>query len=323
MLASAARIGLDIESDGMFAYRAQICTVQIAAAGTIAIVDTLATSLEPLAAVLGAGGPVKIVHDVAFDARMLASAGVPLGNVHDTSIAARLLGRTATGLATLARAELGIEIDKTLQHHDWRARPLLPNHLEYLARDVAYLEALAATLWREVGAHEIEAEVLEETRYRLSTAIAAAREPRRTCRRTRTRRGSTGSDRWSAPSSGGSGRCARRRPPRSTSPPRAWWRPTRSSRSRARARARRRRSPRRASCATASSARGPRSSKRSPAGSPTASSPPRSALASNDRGPRASSSHGGERAKGRSRRGAKRRPSVAGSMSKWCYQGTA
>jgi ribonuclease D len=179
-LAGVPRLGVDVESDGMFAYRAQVCMVQLVAGGSITLVDTLATSLEPLAAVLGERGPVKIVHDVSFDARMLASAGIPLGNVHDTSIAARLLGRTATGLASLARAELGVQIDKGLQHHDWRVRPLLPSHVSYLAGDVAHLEALADVLWREVRERAIEPEVLEETRYRIANAIAAAREPERT-----------------------------------------------------------------------------------------------------------------------------------------------
>jgi ribonuclease D len=176
----APRIALDVEADGMFAYRARICTVQIAAAGAVSVVDALAAPLTPLARVLSADGPVKVIHDVAFDARMLAEAGLPLGNVHDTSIAARLLGRTATGLAKLALAELGVHVDKGLQHHDWRERPLEPSHLEYLARDVMHLEALAEALWREVQAREIEAEVLEETRYRIASAAAGAAEPERT-----------------------------------------------------------------------------------------------------------------------------------------------
>jgi ribonuclease D len=175
-LRSSPRVALDVESDGMFAYRARVCAVQLAAQGRIAIVDALATRLDALGPLLGDDGPVKIVHDVAFDARMLASSGIRVGNVHDTSIAARLLGRTATGLATLARAELGVEIDKTLQHHDWRERPLLETHLDYLARDVAHLEALEEILWRELAAHGIEAEVLEETRYRVENAVAAAQE---------------------------------------------------------------------------------------------------------------------------------------------------
>jgi len=174
--AAEPRLAIDVESDGMFAYRARVCTVQIAAGEDVAIVDTMATPIDPLAHLLGESGPIKIVHDVAFDARILAEAGIALGNVHDTSIAARLVGRTATGLATLALAELGITIDKELQHHDWRVRPLLATHVEYLARDVIHLAALADLLWREVREKDVEAEVLEETRYRIACAIEGARE---------------------------------------------------------------------------------------------------------------------------------------------------
>jgi ribonuclease D len=150
--------------------------VQICAADRALIIDALATPLDPLAALLGDSGPIKIVHDVAFDARILAESGIELGNVHDTSIAARLVGRTATGLATLALAELGVTIDKQLQHHDWRERPLLPEHVDYLARDVAHLAALHDRLWSEVREKGVEAETLEETRYRVACAIAAVRE---------------------------------------------------------------------------------------------------------------------------------------------------
>jgi ribonuclease D len=175
-LASAPRIGLDLESDGMFAYRPRTCTVQLASADLIAIVDAIATPLDPLGALFGEGGPVKVIHDVAFDARMLAEAGIALGHVHDTAIAARMLGRAATGLASLAKSELGIAIDKSLQQHDWRERPITKAQLDYLARDVAHLGALDDVLWGEVVARGIEDEVIEETRYRIKGAIAAARE---------------------------------------------------------------------------------------------------------------------------------------------------
>ena len=120
--AAAPYVAVDVEASGMHAYRAGLCTVQLAWNGgeRIAIVDALATPIAPLAAVLGASTPLKIVHDVAFDARLLAEAGIVLGGVHDTAIAARMLARPATGLATLLSSELGISISKALQHHDWR-----------------------------------------------------------------------------------------------------------------------------------------------------------------------------------------------------------
>jgi ribonuclease D len=177
--ARAARIAVDVEASGMFAYRARPCTVQLAwdDGGQVAVVDTLATSIAPLGELLGPDGPVKIVHDVAFDARLLAESGIALANVHDTAVAARMLSRLATGLATLLDAELGVHIGKTMQQHDWRLRPLDDRMLDYLAADVVHLEALEQKLWSEIDGHGIEDAVLEETRYRIASAIAATQPP--------------------------------------------------------------------------------------------------------------------------------------------------
>jgi ribonuclease D len=177
--ARASRVALDVEASGMFAYRATPCTLQLAwsGAGQIVVIDVLATSIAPTQELLGPDGPVKIVHDVAFDARLLAESGIALGNVHDTSIAARMLGYTATGLAALLESQLGIAIAKTMQGHDWRMRPLDAAGLGYLAEDVAHLEALEATLWAQVFERGIEDAVLEETRYRIASAVAVAHAP--------------------------------------------------------------------------------------------------------------------------------------------------
>lgn len=172
-LASAPRIAVDLESNGMFAYRAVACIVQIAAGDEVFLVDALATRLTPLASLLASTTTEKLVHDVAFDARILAESGVHLANVRDTSIAARMLGRTATGLASLL-GELGVTLDKKMQHHDWSQRPLDHAALTYLAGDVAHLDALADRLFGEVRERGIAEEVEEETRYRLAQAIAAA-----------------------------------------------------------------------------------------------------------------------------------------------------
>jgi ribonuclease D len=172
---SANAIALDLESNGLFRYRPQLCTLQIARGDDITIIDSLALDVSVLAEVLGPNGPRKIVHDVAFDARMLAERGIALGNVFDTSLAARMTGKTATGLATLLGA-MGIVVDKKLQHHDWTERPLREQHLAYLADDVRHLERLAATLAEDVERLGIAEAVEEETRYRLAQAQAAAGE---------------------------------------------------------------------------------------------------------------------------------------------------
>jgi len=174
-LSNAPRLGVDIESNGLFKYKASLCTMQIASDDEIVVIDTiaLAANLEPLRSLLGTDGPRKIIHDIAFDARLLAESGLPLGNVFDTSIAARMLGRVATGLASLLDGELGIKVDKRLQHHDWTERPIRADQLKYLADDVLHLHALADKLIKELETLNIADAVEEETNYRLAQAIAS------------------------------------------------------------------------------------------------------------------------------------------------------
>lgn len=176
VLAARGTVALDIESNGLFAYRARLCILQLASAGDVWIVDGLAVSVAPLADLLASPDVVKIVHDVAFDARILAESGVHLRHARDTSLAARMLGRTATGLASLLSSELGVDLDKRLQHHDWAERPLDRRAVEYLAGDVLHLEPLAERLFGEVDARGIGREVAEETRYRLEQASRSVDE---------------------------------------------------------------------------------------------------------------------------------------------------
>jgi ribonuclease D len=173
-LEEEAVVALDIESNGMHAYKATLCVLQLAAKGSVVIVDPLATKLDALGPLLASEKTTKLVHDVSFDARILAESGLTLANVKDTSVAARMLARSATGLGSLLSSELGIDVDKKMQHHDWAQRPLDRAALAYLGNDVVHLDALADRLFAEVDAKGIAAEVDEETRYRLAQSIAAA-----------------------------------------------------------------------------------------------------------------------------------------------------
>lgn len=173
-LQGVGTIAIDLESNGLHAYRAKTCVVQLAfqkeGATCVRIVDTLEANLSPLARVFADPDVVKVVHDLSFDARMLGESGLALVNVYDTSLAAHMLGRAATGLGALLSSELGVTIDKRMQHHDWARRPLDDAAVAYLAGDVIHLEALATKLWREVEAQGIVDEVSEEIRYRLAQA---------------------------------------------------------------------------------------------------------------------------------------------------------
>ena len=70
-------MAFDLESNGMHAYRATACIIQLAWPTTRSSSSTrYATSLAPLGELLASPDTEKIVHDVAFDARILAEAGV-------------------------------------------------------------------------------------------------------------------------------------------------------------------------------------------------------------------------------------------------------
>jgi ribonuclease D len=180
----APRLALDVEGNGLFAYRPKLCTVQLAwqeaGATHVAIIDSLAVSVAPLRDLLGPAGPVKLLHDCTFDVRMLHEAGIELARVEDTSVTARFLGRQATGLASLLASDLGIQLSKRLQQHDWSQRPLSAEHMEYLAADVAHLADLTDVLRAEASRIGIEAEITEECAYKLSVSLAPPRERRPT-----------------------------------------------------------------------------------------------------------------------------------------------
>jgi ribonuclease D len=176
-MARAPTLALDTEGDGMFRYRTRLCTLQLASADELAIVDTLAVDATRFAALFSARGPEKVVHDASFDARLLAAHGAPLGNVFDTAIAARFLGIQATGLASLLASFFEIALPKHMQMADWGARPLDDEAIAYLENDVRHLLALHDALLERVRAVEIEDEVREECAYVL--AEAARVEPER------------------------------------------------------------------------------------------------------------------------------------------------
>ncbi|APR77111.1 Ribonuclease D [Minicystis rosea] len=180
--ARAERIAVDVESNGLFVYRPALCVLQMAwpedGAMVVAVVDTLATSVAPLARLFGEGGPIKVLHDLTFDARLLAEAGAPLARVRDTSVAARLLGHKATGLSALLATELGVHHDKRLQQHDWTRRPLRDAEIDYLAGDVRHLLALDERLEHAATAIDVEAEIADECTYKLTTALSPRQKPR-------------------------------------------------------------------------------------------------------------------------------------------------
>jgi ribonuclease D len=171
-LADAERVALDVEGDGLYRYRARVCTLQLSTGRESALVDALALeSLDALSPLLAAEGPIKVVHDVSFDAKMLAQRGLGLGRVFDTAVAARFLGERSTGLAALLEKHFGVALDKAHQQADWGERPLSEAQVDYLLDDVRHLPALADEMEARARALDVLEEIEEETRYAMARAL--------------------------------------------------------------------------------------------------------------------------------------------------------
>ena len=132
-------LGLDVETT---LYTQKLCLVQIATRRRTLLIDPLAVpTLEPLRSVLGARGPLKVIHNASFERRILAEEGLDLGNVFDTLRVSRALGPTKAShrLEAVCARHLGRTLDKSQQLSDWHRRPLSRNQLAYAATDVAVL----------------------------------------------------------------------------------------------------------------------------------------------------------------------------------------
>lgn len=169
-LRGTRRLPLDVEGDGLFSYRAQLCTVQLCGGDDIVVVDTIAVDPVVLAPLVEGDAAEKIVHDASFDVRLLRDEGLRFGRLFDTSVAARFLGEPATGLASLLKKYLGVALKKEKQQADWGKRPIDDEGLIYLENDVMYLEELADLLRDEIEDRDIGLEVAEESAWVVSSA---------------------------------------------------------------------------------------------------------------------------------------------------------
>ncbi|MDJ0927606.1 MAG: ribonuclease D [Gammaproteobacteria bacterium] len=168
-------IAADTEFNRTNTYRPELCLVQLATDGELALVDMLAAiEPTPLLELLTQTPGVKLFHAASQDMEALQlNLGVLPNRVFDTQIAAGLLGYPAQiGYATLSAEILGVQLDKAATRTDWSRRPLSASQLHYAAEDVTHLFALYADLrdrlvaaGRYAWAEEDSARLLNPARY--------------------------------------------------------------------------------------------------------------------------------------------------------------
>lgn len=146
--AAAPAIALDTEFLREKTYRAELCLVQLGDGTDATCVDPIAIrDLAPLAALLGAGGPVKVMHASRQDLEVLLPVAGLVTPVFDTQVAAALAGMPSqVGYGDLVKRVLGVELDKAHTRTDWSRRPLSAEQVEYALDDVRYLLPLKSHL---------------------------------------------------------------------------------------------------------------------------------------------------------------------------------
>lgn len=173
---------LDTEFHREKTYYPRCAMVQIAWPGRLVLIDPLAVSLEPLAAVLTGEG-LAVLHAADQDLEVLElSCGAIPNHLYDTQVAAGFLGMATPSLASLHERELGLRIPKADRLTDWLRRPLTDSQLEYAASDVAHLLEVQRLLDEKLEARGRRQWALDECET-LRVRTRGARDPEQAWRR--------------------------------------------------------------------------------------------------------------------------------------------
>ncbi len=152
-LAPLPHVCFDTEFVSEHTYRSQLCLVQVAAPGILAVIDTLqASDLEPFWRLLAEPGRTTVVHagreEFGF---ILHAIKARPSHLFDVQVAAGLVDHDfPAGYASIVRRFLNLPTNKGETRTDWRQRPLTRAQLEYAVDDVRHLEQLWQKLERKL-----------------------------------------------------------------------------------------------------------------------------------------------------------------------------
>ncbi len=145
-------LAIDLEANSMFAYREQVCLIQVSTPDQDYILDPLAEfDLAELGTIIADPPVEKIFHAAEYDLILMKRQyGWELNGLFDTMWAARILGYQRFGLANLLEEFYNIKLDKRHQKSDWCRRPLSPEQLQYACYDTHFLFQLRDKLAAEL-----------------------------------------------------------------------------------------------------------------------------------------------------------------------------
>ena len=144
LLAGETLVAIDTESNSLYAYREQVCLIQLSTRSGDFIIDPLTIDdLQPLAPMFADPTVEKVFHAAEYDLMcMKRDFSFTFNNLFDTMVAARVCGQKMIGLGSLLHELVGMKIDKSHQRDDWGQRPLPAESLLYAQTDTHYLPML-------------------------------------------------------------------------------------------------------------------------------------------------------------------------------------
>lgn len=151
-LSVQSRIGIDTESDSLFAYYEKVCLIQISTLEKDYILDPLSVkNISGIGEIFNDVNIEKIFHAAEYDIMTLKrDFHFEFSNVFDTMIASRILGKKAYGLSNLLLEYFGIQVDKKFQRANWGKRPLTSEMLTYASMDSHFLIQLRKHIMSEL-----------------------------------------------------------------------------------------------------------------------------------------------------------------------------
>ena len=164
-LANKTRIAFDTEFVSEDRYRPQLCLIQVAAEGIVAIIDPFPIEdTTPFWDLLATPGRTVLAHAAREEIRFCYRfSGKKIAGLFDTQLAAGFVGMEyPASLANLVQRLCGKTLPKGETRTNWRTRPLTEAQLRYAAADVDELEAMHDKLLEQINKAGRESWLTEE-----------------------------------------------------------------------------------------------------------------------------------------------------------------
>jgi ribonuclease D len=161
-LASTPVVGIDTESNNLYAYQGRVCLVQLSTPTQDYIIDPLTIDdMSPFGELLADERIEKVFHGAEYDlVSIKRDYHFIVRNVFDTMYASRMISGQMVGLADLLATYFQVQADKSHQLDDWGVRPLTPESLRYAQMDTHFLPQLHTRFLQSL----VELDMLAEAR---------------------------------------------------------------------------------------------------------------------------------------------------------------